>query len=376
MSGGRIGRRNLIGACVAGGAIALGGASACTAPRQPATTEPGGFAMPPESALHERTFMQWPVSLEVYDRRSLAGVQNRIALIANTIAKFEPVVVLTGAAQFASARRHLEDTVELWDIPTEDLWCRDSGPTFVKNAKGDLAVAHIQFNGWGGKQVHRSDAHVAEHVAARLGTPLLASGLFGEGGGVESDGAGTLLATKSCWVNRNRNRGTADQIGAGLLKALGGTKMIWVPGVVGEDITDYHIDALARFAGPGQVLIQLPDRRDAADPFSRAAFETYEILKRQTDAAGRKLEIIVIPEPSKVRSREDAFLASYVNYYVCNDAVIGAQFGDDRTDQIARDTLAKLHPEREIVLLDIDPLGEAGGGIHCATQQQPKAGTS
>ncbi len=368
-------RRMILGASLIGGATLLGSLSACSA----ADSKPSalaGYEMPLETAAHERTLMQWPVSLDVYDPEGLKGVQSRIALIANTISRFEPVVVMVGEEDAESARGLLKDRVEIWDIPTDDLWCRDSGPTFVKNKAGALAVAHIQFNGWGKKQPHRYDRQIAKRVAARLNVPLLPTGLVGEGGGVEHDGAGTLLATASCWVNSNRNRGTQDQISAKLIAALGGSKMIWTPGVKGKDITDYHIDALARFVGPGKVLIQLPDKVEAGDPFSRAAYETYEILKKQTDAQGKKLEIIVIPEAVDIRSRGDDFLASYVNYYVCNEAVIGAQFGDDRTDEKARKTLAALYPGREVVLLDIDPLGEAGGGIHCATQQQPKAGVA
>jgi agmatine deiminase len=352
------------------------GLAACGPADSKAPNAHAGYEMPLETEPHERTFMQWPVSLDVYEPKGLRGVQDRIALIANTIARFEPVVMLVGDDDESGARAHLYDRVEIWDIATDDLWCRDSGPTFVRNKAGALAVAHLQFNGWGKKQPNGNDRQIAKKVAARLNVPLLPTGLVGEGGGVEHDGAGTLLATASCWVNQNRNRGTQDQIGAKLVAALGGKKMIWTPGVKGKDITDYHIDALARFVGPGKVLIQLPDKVEAGDPFSRAAFETYEILKRQTDAQGRKLEIIVIPEAVDIRSRGDDFLASYVNYYVCNGAVIGAQFGDDRTDEKARKTLSALYPGRKVVLLDIDPLGEAGGGIHCATQQQPKAGAA
>ena len=122
------------------------------------------------------------------------------------------------------------------------------------------------------------------------------------------------------------------------------------------------------------MLIQLPDKVVAGDPFSRAAYEAYEILKRATDAHGRKLEIIVVPEPVRPRSRNPDFLASYVNFYTCNGAVISAEFGDDRTDRKAHEMLTALYPGRKIITLNVDALGEAGGGIHCATQQQPKAG--
>ncbi len=281
-----------------------------------------GYEMPLESAPHERTFMQWPVSVDVYGRKLLSRVQSSIALIANTIAKHEPVVMLVADAQAAAARKALSANVELWNIPTDDLWCRDSGPTFVKDATGALAVAHIQFNGWGDKQPHKNDALIAERVAERLGLPLLDTGLVGEQGGIEHDGAGTLLAHASCWVNPNRNDGSEAEIGDKLLKALGGEKMIWAPGIAGKDITDYHIDALARFVAPGKVLIQLGDEIDPDDPWSVSGHETLEILQSATDARGKKLEIIRLPDPVNIRSRKADFVASYVNYYICNGAVI------------------------------------------------------
>ncbi len=361
-------RRTVIGA----GLSLLGGLSACGEAN--AVSDLTGFEMPLETAPHERTFMQWPVSLDVYDRASLRAVQSEIALIANSIARFEPVVMLAGKRDKNGARAQLSKAVEIWDIPTDDLWCRDAGPTFVKNKAGALAVSHFRFNGWGNKQKHSNDGKIAAQIAQRLGLPLLNTGLVGEGGGIEHDGAGTLLAHASCWVNRNRNIASQADIEKKLLQALGGKKMIWAPGVKGKDITDYHIDALARFVSPGRVLIQLPDRIDPSDPWSASAYETYAILKKATDANGRKLDIIVVPEPVDIRSQNDDFVASYVNYYVCNGAVISAEFGDDAADQKANDLLKLLYPGREIISLNIDAIGDAGGGIHCATQQQPKAG--
>lgn len=327
--------------------------------------------MPAEDAPHERTLMQWPVREGLYGRKLLGQVQGSIASIATAIARFEPVALMAAAPLHEQIRVRLSGGVELWDIATDDLWCRDSGPTIVKDANGRRAVAHLEFNGWGNKQSHGNDGAIAGEAASRLNMPLLASGLTGEQGGVETDGEGTLLALASCWVNKNRNHGSQDEIGAKLLAALGGRKIIWAPGIKGGDITDYHIDALARFVAPGRVLIQLPERVIAGDPWSKAAYETYEVLKRATDADGRKLDVIVVPEPKAPRVRADDFVASYVNYYICNGAVISAQFGDDATDEKAHDLLRGLYPGREIVTLDIDPLGRSGGGIHCATQQVP-----
>ncbi len=363
-------RRTVLQAGAASLALPL--VTGCAADGSDAATLAAGAHMPLESEPHERTLMQWPVSLDVYDKASLVRVQGSIAKIANMISKYEPVAMMCAAKHHAEAQSLLGKAVELWDIPTDDLWCRDSGPTFVRQASGQLAVAHIQFNGWGRKQPHRNDARIAQSVAKRLGMSLLQTGLVGEQGGVEHDGAGTLLAHASCWVNPNRNRESAGKIGKRLLSALGGTQMIWAPGVKGKDITDYHIDALARFVGPGKVLIQLGDEVDPEDPWSVSGHETLRILQKSKAADGRPLEIKRLPEPVNIRAKQPDFVASYVNYYVCNGAVIAAQFGDEKADAKAHDLLRALYPGRKIEMLEIDPIGESGGGIHCATQQQPR----
>ena len=331
-----------------------------------ATDQPG-LIVPPEEGPHARTFMQWPVNRQVHpDGEFLDILQGTIADIANAISEFEPVIMLASKSDHRSAQDYLSSKVELWDVPTEDLWCRDSGPLFARKPDGQLVVSHIQFNGWGNKQVHQRDGIIASSVAKRLGLPILPSGLKGEAGGVEHDGHGLLLAHESSWVNKNRNPGQSrDEIEEKLLKAYGADRMMWSPGVWGEDITDYHIDSLARFTGPGRVLINLPDEPDDKDPFHQAALETHDKL------IAEKLDVEVIPEPAKRRVKSIDFVASYANYYVCNGGVIAAQFGDKEADVIAIQALRKHYPGREIITLNVDALGEVGGGIHCATQQMP-----
>ena len=351
-------------------ALPMGPAAA----EQKPSARAAGYRQPLESVPHERTFMQWPARPDIYgNKRALDAVRTSIARIANAIAHFEPVVILARPEHMEPARKELVEGVELWPIETEDLWCRDSGPTFVRSVTGDLAVSELNFNGWGGKQGHKDDGRIAKRVAEKLGLSVFNNGVIGEGGGVEVDGAGTLLAHESSWVNRNRNRQTKPEIEQLLLHALGGERIIWAPGVKGADITDYHIDALARFVKPGQILIQLPKQIDRQDPWSVSAFETYEILKTARDADGRKLDIVVVQEPNldRIRSKSKNFVCSYVNYYVCNGGVIAAEFGDVHTDAEAQHVLQQLYPGRNVVSLNVDPVGEAGGGIHCATQQQP-----
>jgi agmatine deiminase len=362
-------RRNTLRAALAGFAAPLfrQGARA-----DEASAKAAGYRMPLESDQHLRTFMQWPAVTSIYGSQDdLDAVREKIALIASTIARFEPVVLLARPEQAEAAKAWVKNGVEVWPLAVQDLWCRDSGPTFVINEAGELAASELGFNGWGGKQPHEDDARVARRVAEKLGLKVFENGIKGEGGGVEVDGAGTALAHASCWVNPNRNAGSREDVEKLLLDALGAEKMIWAPGVIGADITDFHIDALARYVKPGQVMIQLPEKIVAGDPWSAAAFETYEILKKATDAQGNRLDIVVVPEPVDIRSRAKDFVNSYANYYVCNGAVIAAEFGDDKADTEAARILGQLYPGREIVSLDTDAIGEAGGGIHCSTQQQP-----
>ncbi|MGB7316925.1 MAG: agmatine deiminase family protein [Planktotalea sp.] len=322
----------------------------------------------PEEGPHEATFMMWPVNRTVHpDGEFLDILQQTIADIANSIVEFEPLVMLAAPSDQARAKQMLSGKVELWDIPTEDLWARDAGP-LIAHQGSKRVVSHIQFNGWGKKQVHTRDSQVAAKIADHLGFDLMSSGLKGEAGGVEHDGHGLLMAHESSWVNKNRNPGQSRaEVEQRLLKAYGAERMIWSKGVYGEDITDYHIDSLARFTGANSALINLPDNPDWEDPFHAAAYETHDSLEK----AGVRLD--VIPEPEYRRVKGIEFVASYANYYACNGAVIAAEFGDRETDKLARKALARHYPGREIITLNVDALGEVGGGIHCATQQLPSA---
>ena len=246
------------------------------------------------------------------------------------------------------------------------------GPPVVVNYKGGIAVTKFNFNGWGNKQIHGNDGQIAERLAQRLGLPVFNTGLAGEAGWVETDGHGTLIAHESSFVNPNRNEGGKAEVERLLLDTMGAQKISWAPGIKGSDITDYHIDALARFVKPGQIVIQMGEEIDRRDPWSVAAFQTHDILAAATDPQGRKLQLVVLPEPEEPRIKTDDFVSSYVNYYVCNGAVIAAEFGDEDADEEAEEILHTLYPGREVVMLKFDPVGEVGGGIHCATHEQPK----
>lgn len=361
---GKADRRTVLTGLAATGFLAGSGISSSLA-MGPALTRRNRFFVPDEAEPHARTFMQWPVNRQVHpDRYFLDDLQETIASIANAIVDFEPVVMLMADEDKRAAQRLLSEAIEIWPIPTEDLWARDSGPLFVTDGQGNLAIRQMNFNGWGGKQVHVRDGQIARLIAEHMGLPLLDNGVVGEPGGVEADGHGLLMAHESSWVNPNRNAQNRDVIEALLLEAYGAERMIWAPGLIGEDITDYHIDSLARFVAPGKALIQLAAEHDPSDPWNDVPYQTHDIL-------AETLDLVVIHEPEQRRVRSDDFVASYANYYICNQAVICAQFGDSRRDGEAMAMLGELYPGREIITLNVDALGEVGGGIHCATREQP-----
>ncbi|MFD6757847.1 agmatine deiminase family protein [Streptomyces roseolus] len=360
----------------AAGLTAAGAAvAAAVQNRADATPAAGVFRVPIEDVRHTRTWMAWPDSTAIWPGR-LGGVQADIALIARTIAKYEPVVMCANPGSAAKARSMCGSTVTvISSIPVDDCWMRDTGPVFRTDGYGGLDAVGLNFNGWGDKQTHAKDALVAERIAAHVGVPFTYADLVGEGGAIEQDGAGTLMATRSSLVNRNRNPGVSErQLERAMCAAYGASKVVWFDGVYGQDITDDHVDATSRFLAPGEALVQtpLPSENDA---YARDARRQYDTLSASTTAAGRAMDVMRLqgPDYNKIRSTNRDFLASYANFYLCNDAVISAQFGDRRADEAARATLNRLYPDRRIEQLNIDRLGTGGGGIHCVTQQQPVA---
>ncbi|MBN8940834.1 MAG: agmatine deiminase family protein [Rhizobiales bacterium] len=343
----------------------------------------GGFAatgraqgvtwhMPDEAARHAATWMAFGPSADIWGNQLLAVARDNLALIAKTIAAHEPVKMLVRAADRDIAARLCGPSVSLVVQPIDDLWMRDTGPVFVKDRSGRAGAVDFNFNGWGKKQAHGRDAQVAAFVARTVGTPLIETALVLEGGGIEVDGEGTAIITESAVLNANRNPGLSKaRCEAELERLLGLRKIIWLPGIAGKDITDGHADFYARFTSPGVVVAGLdPDPSSYDHAVTRRHLE---ILRQSTDAQGRKLRVVVLQGPSTVRSRYEnkEFAAGYINFYVCNGAVIAPEFGDRAADARCRDVLGDLFPGREVIQLNIDGIAAGGGGIHCTTQQEP-----
>ncbi|MER8186497.1 agmatine deiminase family protein [Kitasatospora sp. NPDC094015] len=368
--GSRPSRRSVLGAAGAGAAgLALG---AVTAPAQAAAAGLPRWWVPMDDVPHARTWMSWPSRKSVWGRQ-LAGVQQDIALIARTVAQFEPVVMCApDATTAADARAWCGPWVTVTDaVPTDDLWMRDTAPVFRRDGYGGLDAVGLNFNGWGNKQTHADDAEVARTIADRNRLRFTRADFVGEGGAIETDGDGTVMATESSLVNKNRNRGMSRaEIEDAVLHAYGADRMIWVPGIKGQDITDDHIDVTSRFVRPGVVMVQLPPE-DRGDAWARDARQQYDILSRATDARGRRLQVIRVDGPDTVRSRDPKFVDSYLNFHLVNGAVITAHFGDQVKDAAAHRALTAAFPGRQVVQLDVDRLMAGGGGIHCSTMHEP-----
>lgn len=335
-------------------------------------TAQSSWRMPDESEPHNRTWMAFGAREEIWGAHLLPEVQRNLATIALTIAEYEPVSMLVRPAEMALARALMGDAVELIPAELDDLWMRDMGPVFVVDAKGHKAAIDFNFNGWGNKQPHQQDAKVAALVAQRFNLPILSTSLVLEGGGIEVDGQGSAIITESCVLNDNRNPGVSKADCEAVLKSLLGLeKIIWLPGIRGRDITDGHTDFYARFASPGVVLAAYdPD----PDSFDHAVTQQHlDILRSTSDAQGRALEVVVLETPSSVRPAYDnrEFSAGYINFYVCNGAVIMPEFGDLAADQQAKQALQRVFPEHDVIAINIDGIAAGGGGIHCTTQQEP-----
>ncbi|MFC5743382.1 agmatine deiminase family protein [Dyella tabacisoli] len=349
-------------------------------PRLHAAPATDGWHMPDEHLPQERVFLAYAASSAIW-KDWASEVNSTVAMLARTIARYQPVTILCREQQEDDARDECgTDNVDYLPLPLNDIWVRDYGGCFVLDRGGRLGLVDFNFNGWGKKQASSNDTRVAKALGTELEATYIRSRLTGEGGGIEVNGHGTAILTESCWINDNRNPGLSKaQIDAELKSLLGLRKIIWLPGIKSQDITDAHIDFYARFAKPGVVIANLDNDPDSHDyPVTRRHLD---ILKSATDAEGRKLQVHTLPPPTDPRrnvytENNPSFAAGYINFLSINGALIAPQFGDAAADGYCRELLQQLYPGREVVQVNIDPIAAGGGGIHCVTKQLPRvAGT-
>lgn len=330
-----------------------------------------GFMMPIETAQHAACWMAW-----VHDDHpdtwgaDLDAVQDNFVRIATAISQFEKVRVVAHPDVARDARAMLPRQVDVVPLVEDDLWFRDTGPLFVKDAVGRMIGSKLVFNSWGNKfGDYDGDAGIGAALVEHLDLPLFNSPLRGEGGGLHVDGRGTLITTETFLLNPNRNPGmTRTEIERELFHAIGARKVIWLPGDEEEWITDGHIDGMLTFTAPGKVIFE--HNPDPENPRHGVCRENLKALRGQTDAAGNEIEIAMIEEAYLVEPTSDAMALSYVNAYIANGGVVIPSF-DTATDEAARTVFTKGFPDRRIVQVDMLEICPGGGGIHCMTQQQP-----
>ncbi|MHC3471930.1 agmatine deiminase family protein [Streptomyces sp. 7R007] len=332
------------------------------------------YRMPPEWAPHERTWMAWPGPNPTFaDDEEVAAARAAWASVARAVRRFEPVTVVHGPGQGASARELLGPDVELVERELDDAWMRDIGPTFVTDGRRLAAVDWV-FNGWGGQDWARweHDAEIARQVADLTGATVLDSELVNEGGAIHVDGEGTVLLTET--VQPGRNPGwSRERIETEIHAMLGTTKALWLPRGLTADYGRYgtqgHVDIVAAFARPGVVVAH--SQPDPAHPDHEVTQEVIGILRAATDARGRRLEVVEVPAPTVLEADGHWADYSYINHYLCNGGVVLCGFDDPR-DEIAAGVFRRLFPERTVTLVDARTIFSGGGGIHCITQQQPR----
>jgi agmatine deiminase len=261
--------------------------------------------------------------------------------------------------------------VTFWDIPTNDAWIRDYGPTCLLGpADQPPALIDWGYNAWGGKYPPFDlDDVVPQHIGRRQGRRIFEPGIILEGGAIEVNGHGSLLTTEQCLLNPNRNPQLSKaDVERYLREYFNVTNVLWLGrGIEGDD-TDGHIDELARFVNPTTVVAPLEE--DEKDPNFEPLRENFDRLKSMRDQNGRPFAVTPLPMPRAMFHDGQRLPASYCNFYIANGVVIAPVF-DDPADAPAMDLLRSLFPGREVIELPARDLVWGLGAFHCITQQDP-----
>jgi len=350
--------------------------------------------MPGEFEPHAGCWMLWPERTDNW-RLDAKPAQAAFAAVAGAIAKFEPVSIGVSRAQLASARAQLPARVRVVQIPSDDAWMRDVGPTFVVDGRGRRRGIDWRFNAWGGLNggvyvPWDRDERVARKVLAIEDVDRYRAPLILEGGAIHVDGEGTCITTEECLLNPNRNPDlTRAQTEDYLREYLGVQVIVWLGRGVYQDETDGHVDNLCCFVRPGEVCLTWTN--DATDPQYAISRDAFERLSQARDARGRRFKIHKLIQPDPLYStREEAqgvrpapgtrprpaghrLAGSYVNFYIANRSVV-VPLLDAKRDRAALAVLKRAFPKRKIVGVPAREILLGGGNIHCITQQVPRPG--
>jgi agmatine deiminase len=329
---------------------------------------------PAEWEAHSALWTAWPADGELW-LENLAPAQAEVAGMIRALAAShsgragDRVRVLAhGAEGLKTARAAVGDVADVVPGAYGDIWLRDTGPIFL-DARRCLGFI---FNGWGGKYVLDHDDTVSTQVAKHSGAELSRIAKVLEGGAIDWDGEGTVVTTRECLLNDNRNPGMSEADVEKLLKdTLGLSRVIWIDEGLLNDHTDGHVDNIARFIAPGVIACQSP--ADGGDPHGERLEGVARALEGQRDARGRLLKVVRIPAPGFVAGFDDEdepAPASHMNFIIGNATVVVPTYGT-ASAQAAVDALKPWFPGRNVVGLPSYHVLSGGGSFHCITQQQP-----
>jgi agmatine deiminase len=314
----------------------------------------------------------WPSHGDLWED-NLAPAQAEVEALVRALAGpgREQVKLLVGNDEaLADARARFEgvDGVTVIAGRFGDIWLRDTGPIF--GAASRTANA-FRFNGWGGKYDLPHDDEVADQIGEASGAALSRHDFVLEGGALDHDGAGTILTTRQCLLNPNRNPDwTAAAAETALTEALGARRVVWLGDGLLNDHTDGHVDNLARFVAPGVVACPVAWGRN--DPNAEVYDATARDLHAAVDAEGRALKVLRIPSPGLVLDEDERPIpASHMNFLIADGAVIVPTYGDDRAAGMACEALKTVFPDREVIPLPSLAILSGGGSFHCISQQEP-----
>ena len=358
---------------------------------QNSTPKHDGFYMPAEYAPIDKVWMVWPYRTDNW-RQQATPAQAAYAAVATAIKQFCNVSILVDADNLQSCQDQLPNDIEVMAMPSNDAWARDTVPTFLINDYGELRACDWTFNAWGGDydglySPWDDDDKLAERLCEQLAIKRYRTeGFVMEGGAFHVDGEGTVLTTRMCLLSPGRNPQLNEhQIEDKLKDYLNVEKVLWIDDGIDPDETTGHIDDLACFVRPGEVVCLFTE--DSSHPFYAATQQAYAQLCAMTDAKGRRLKVhklcctknpvtlpddhdIVSSDDAKPRLSDDVCIASYANFLICNEGVIVPQY-DDINDSLAIEQLEKIFPHHQVVGVRTKEIVFGGGNIHCITQQQP-----
>ncbi len=325
-----------------------------------------------EWAPQKAIWTAWPATASEWNG-DLQSPRRDVAALVRALSVATPVrVLVNGDEATRTAREDIGAVAELVPARYGDIWLRDTGAIFARMGAKKIAL-RFKTNGWGGKYELPDDAIVGDVIARLSGTPVRAFDFVLEGGAVDHDGEGTILTTRQTLLNANRNGWTKLQAEAALRDAFGARKVIWIDEGLKNDHTDGHIDNLARFIAPGEVVCQAPAGDD--DPNAQTLDATAAMLDESADAAGRKLTVHRIPGVGLHRNAVGEISpASYMNFVISNGLVVVPTYGT-KTETAALAALQAAFKRHKVVgapskgLLGCSAAG--GGSFHCITQQEP-----